>query len=148
MAAYPTHESADANMLSRRGSEPQLECPSHSSTGLSTQQSALLPGHTYVGSQPQSAGLTEHVPLQQGLEEVGETNLLHQQVAAGTHNSSGSSACETLLSLCCCCQCICCTLPSCMTRVSVVFTHAEGTAIFLPDWTMCSEKTYCMREWH
>lgn len=121
MAAYPARfqhdgQSADA---SRLGSQHQLHRSSHSSAGLSPQQSTLLPAHTNTGSTPQLVGSTDHVAPQQSHEEVGETSLMHQPVAAVTHTSSGSSACETLLSLCCHCQGICCTVPFCMIGLSL-----------------------------
>lgn len=136
MTAYPDRIQHGANTLGRLGSAHQLQCPSHSSTGLSTQQSSLLPVHTDLGSKPLSPGLTEHVAPQQSVEEVGETSLLHQQVAAGTHTSSGSSACETLLSLCCCCQGTCCTVHFCMIGTFVIKTPTLATTS-LPDWTVC-----------
>ena len=102
---YDDGQRADGGRVSRLGGEQQLHLPSHSSTGLSLQQSPLLPrpANTNARSMPQPANLTEHGAPQQSREEVGDTSLLHQPVAATAHTSSGSSACESFLSLCRCC---------------------------------------------
>lgn len=95
-AGQPT----DGRRIRRLGGEHQLHLPSHSSTGLSLQQSPLLHANTSAGSKPQPAGLTERGAPQQSHEGVGEASLLHQSVAATAYTSSGSSACESFLSLC------------------------------------------------
>lgn len=102
--------SADA-MLSRSGSQYQLHRPSHSSSGLSRQQSALRRTNASMRCASAPSGSTQPVAAHPRHEQVGETGLLHHQAAAVNHASSGSSSCETATyAVVYCFHVICCTL--------------------------------------